>query len=391
MLRLAVRARTLGLSIVLATAGLGGVATIPVSANGSVTWHVQAGNADDVTFTSIAHEVTAFYNARTVVHPGDHVLFTPIGFHSVTFNPKRVPGVPNFAYGDPNFPIGPTGNTLKFANRPGGALLTSGGFSSPPPPGTPPPPPPPPGAPPPPPPPPPTFTLHIGADAAGSTADSRVRSNHGEDEGKGTTYQFFCMFHRDMTGFITVLPAGSKLPSTDAKNQIRAQKAMAADLALGRRTLARARNNVEDNRVAAGLGVASVQGLGSDSILRFAPATIEIKTGESVTWINKDINAPHTVTFGVEIPGPPGAPPGFLPYGGTTVASTSDKVNSGFLIYQELIDYLNVSSLIPPGFVVKHQATFTFTKAGTYPYFCALHDVVGMVGTVIVRDENGND
>ncbi|MDQ6714409.1 MAG: plastocyanin/azurin family copper-binding protein [Candidatus Dormibacteraeota bacterium] len=60
------------------------------------------------------------------------------------------------------------------------------------------------------------------------------------------------------------------------------------------------------------------------------------------------------------------------------------------MIYQELIDYINVGSLIPPGFVVTHQATFTFTKAGTYPYFCALHDFVGMVGTVVVRDEDGN-
>jgi plastocyanin len=198
------------------------------------------------------------------------------------------------------------------------------------------------------------------------------------------------MFHRDMTGLITVLPAGLELPSTDAENQIRAQKAMAADLALGGRVLARASSNVEDNRVAAGLGVASVQGLGSDSILRFAPARIKIKTGQSVTWINKDINAPHTVTFGAEIPGPPDAPPGFLPYGGSTVSSMSDQVNSGFLVSQELIDYLNVSSLIPPGFVVTRQATFTFTKAGTYPYFCALHDFVGMLGTVIVRDDNGN-
>jgi plastocyanin len=383
MVPMIARARTLGLSIVLATAGLGGYASIPASANGSVTWHVQAGNADDPTFTSLAHEVTAFYNARTVVHPGDDILFTPIGDHSVTFNPIRIPGVPDFAYEDPNFPIGPTGNTLRFANRPGGALLTSGGFSSPPPPGSPPPPP---GSPPPP----PTFTLHIGADAAGPGVDSRARQSSGDGESKGTTYKFFCMFHREMAGKITVLPAGSQLPSTDAKNQIRAQKAMAADLARGSRALARASRNAEDNRVAAGLGVTSVQGLGTDSILRFAPATIEINTGDSVTWTNQDINAPHTVTFGTELPGPPGAPPGFLPYGGSSISSTSDHVNSGFLIYQELIDYLNVSSLIPPppAFVVTHQATFTFTKAGTYPYFCALHDVVGMVGTIIVRAED---
>jgi plastocyanin len=376
MLPLIARARTLGLSMALATAGLGVVATVPASANGSATtWHVQAGNLDDLTFTSVAHEVDAFYNARTVVHPGDDLRFTPVGGHTVTFNPIVVPGVPNFAYADPSFPRGPTGNTLTFANRPGGALLNSGGFADGGPPGAP-----------------LSFTLHIGADAAGSSAESRARTNRGEDASKGTTYKFLCMFHREMAGLITVLPAGAELPSTDAKNQIRAQKAMAADLALGRRALGRASSNVEDSKVAAGLGVPSVQGqgLGSDSILRFAPSTIQINAGQSVTWFNRDINAPHTVTFGEEQPGPPGAPPGFVPYGGTTVTSPSAQVNSGFLISQELVDYINAGSLFPPGFVITRGATFTFPNAGIYHYICALHDTVGMVGTVIVRSENGN-
>ena len=368
MLPLIPRARTLGLSMALATAGLGSVAIIPASATDSATtWHVQAGNLDDLTFTSVAHEVLAFYNAQTVVHPGDKVLFTPVGGHTVTFNPIRIPGVPTFAYGDPSFPRGPTGNTLHFANRPGGALLNSGVFETPPPPGAPPPPPgsPPPG--------PPTFTLNIGADAA------------------GTTYQFFCMFHREMAGTITVLPTGSKLPSTDAKNQMRAQRAMAADLARGRRALAAANRDADDNHVAVGLGVVSVQGqgLGSDSIIRFAPNTLTIGAGESVTFFNQDLNAPHTVTFGAEMPGPPGAPPGFLPYGGTTISSPSAQVNSGFLISQELVDYVNAAgSLLPPGFVIRRGVTFTFPNAGTYPYICALHDTVGMVGTIIVRAED---
>jgi plastocyanin len=354
MLSFAQRIRTLGLSVVLATTGLGGVASIQASATDSATtWHVQAGNADDPTFTSVAQEITTFYPARITVHPGDDVTFSAVGFHTVTFNPIRIPGVPTFAYADPTFG-GFSNNPLTIANQPGGAPLNAGGFGDGPPgvPAT-------------------TYTLHVDANAAGG----------------GTTYQYFCMLHRDMTGFITVLPAGSKLPSTDAKNQLRAQKAMAADLARGAAALRRASSHFEDNQVAAGLGVASVQGLGADSILRFAPATIEIKAGQSVTWINKDINAPHTVTFGAELPGPPGAPPGFLPYGGSTVSSTSDQVNSGFLISHELIDYLNVSSLIPPGFVVTRQVTFTFPKAGTYQYFCALHDFLGMRGTVIVRDE----
>src|ERR1700694_878951 len=100
----AVRVRTLGLSIVLATAGLGGVATIPASASDEeTTWHVQAGNADDPTFTSVAQEITTFYPARITVHPGDDVTFSAVGFHTVTFNPIRIPGVPTFAYADPTF------------------------------------------------------------------------------------------------------------------------------------------------------------------------------------------------------------------------------------------------------------------------------------------------
>jgi hypothetical protein len=55
-----------------------------------------------------------------------------------------------------------------------------------------------------------------------------------------------------------------------------------------------------------------------------------------------------------------------------------------------LIDYLNAGSLIPPSFTVGRTVTFSFNTAGTYHYICALHDTLGMVGTVIVRNgDNG--
>lgn len=357
------RAAALASASALATVTLLLSPTLQVAASDSpTTWRVQAGNADDPTFASTAQEVTAFYNARTFVHPGDDVVFTPVGGHTITFNPIRFPGVPSGAYANPNFPSGPTGNTLTSANRSAGALLNSGAFATPGfgPPGTP-----------------SSFTLHIGADAAGAGS---------EEDAAGTTYQFVCMFHRDMTGFITVLPSGSRLPFTDSQNQARALGAMQADLARGSRALRNAEHDSEDGQVAAGLGLASIQEAGVNSILRFAPATTEINVGQSVTWANPDINGAHTVTFGAELPGPPSLPPGLVPYGGTVISSTTDQVNSGFLISQELIDYVNVSSLLPPGFVVTRQATFTFTKAGTYHYFCALHDFLGMTGTVIVRN-----
>jgi plastocyanin len=359
------RAAALASAAALATVTLLLSPALQVAASDSATtWRVQAGNADDPTFTSTAQEVTAFYNARTFVHPGDDVLFTPVGGHTITFNPIRFPGVPSGAYANPNFPGGPTGNTLMFANRSGGALLNSGAFAQV-------------GFGPPGLPIPSSFTLHIGADAAGVS---------GGDDAAGTTYKFVCMFHRDMTGFITVLPSGSRLPFTDLQNQARALDAMQADLARGSRALRKAEHDSEDGQVAAGLGLASTQEAGVNSILRFAPATTEINVGQSVTWTNRDINGLHTVTFGAEVPGDPNLPPGLVPYGGTVVSSTADQVNSGGLVSQELIDYDNVSSLLPTGFVVTRQVTFTFTKAGTYHYFCALHDFLGMTGTVIVRN-----
>jgi plastocyanin len=375
MLRLPARARTFSIGLALATASLGMVPSLPASASGAaITWNVQAGNVYP-SFADASQEITTFYNARTFVHPGDRVLFTPVGAHTVTFNPIRVPGVPTFAYADPTFPPGhPTGNTLGLANRPGGALLNSGAIATP---GV--------GGPPAL----PTFTLNIGDDAAGASGGDSATRAKGEAEGGGTTYQYFCMFHRDMTGFITVLPGGTRLPYTAEQNDTRADNAKKVDIARGTAALRKASRDAEDNHVAAGLGVSSVQHAGATSILRFAPASIRIHVGDSVTFTNQDLNAPHTVTFGTELPDTSGVGPGFVSYGGTTVSTTADQVNSGWLISQQLIDYVNAAgSLLPLGYTPVREVTFTFTKADTYHYFCALHDFLGMVGTVIVSNDD---
>src|SRR6202171_5638229 len=81
MLPIIARIRTLGLSMALATAGLGVVATVPASADPATTWDVQvgAGNEFDT-------GLNRFYPSDITIHRGDTVSFAWGGFHTVTFN-----------------------------------------------------------------------------------------------------------------------------------------------------------------------------------------------------------------------------------------------------------------------------------------------------------------
>jgi plastocyanin len=73
----------------------------------------------------------------------------------------------------------------------------------------------------------------------------------------------------------------------------------------------------------------------------FAPATLTVAVGTTVTWTNRD-DIPHTVVSTEE-------PKAFK----SKVLDTDEKFS------------------------------FTFSKAGTYPYFCSVHPK--MTGTVVAR------
>src|SRR5205823_5256152 len=73
----------------------------------------------------------------------------------------------------------------------------------------------------------------------------------------------------------------------------------------------------------------------------FAPATLTVAAGTSVTWINRD-EEPHTVMNADQQ---------------TTFRSPALDTNDKY--------------------------TFTFTKPGTYKYFCTIHS--HMIGTVVVQ------
>lgn len=73
----------------------------------------------------------------------------------------------------------------------------------------------------------------------------------------------------------------------------------------------------------------------------FGPATLTVQVGTAVTWINKD-DIPHTVV------------------------STDDSKT----FKSKVLD-------------TDEKFSFTFSKAGTYPYFCSIHPK--MTGKVVVQ------
>jgi plastocyanin len=118
--------------------------------------------------------------------------------------------------------------------------------------------------------------------------------------------------------------------------------------------------------------------------MRFLRDVIVIRVGDTVEWTSLDPSINHTVTFGTEPadPRPPSA--NVLPDADgarhAIISSPSDSVNSGFLSPAPQ-DRPGLAQS-PPG-VTRFRVTFA--SPGTYQYICAVHDQLGMKGTVIVH------
>ena len=312
------------MAIVLSITGIFGS---PAVAAGTTTWHVQAGS---IAFgpTGPVGGGNRFYPASIAIHPGDKVAFTPLGAHTITYN--RPPG-PVFVL------FAPSGvTTLTAANESVNSGIIGDG-----------------------PPPPPTFTVTFA-----STLPAGL-------------YKFICGLHIGMTEMIDVLPMSQALPKTDAQYGAIAQAEITRDLATVADIAAEAAQGTEDEDG----GPSVLVGAGNKRVsnLRFFPQTTTIHVGQTITFLKThDPTEPHTVTFGPENPDP------FLqllPSGGNTYDGTG-TVNSGFLSTTEQYAYYQLAGVFPPPTT---RFRVTFTRAGTYEYICALHDVVGMVGTIVVK------
>ena len=197
-------------------------------------------------------------------------------------------------------------------------------------------------------------------------------------------FKLVCLVHSDMTGTIHVLDPSESLPHDQAFYDGEAQRE-SADLLRAETTGVMNHHHHLENAVIAGHGDTVATGGGSDSlsVMRFSDPEITVHAGDTIEWTNDDPTAAHTITFGPEpqdLVGPSsnvtvdadGARHGVL-------NSPSDAVHSGFI---EAAPQDRTGLAQAPSGVTRFRVTFS--KPGIYPYICALHDVLGMKGSVVV-------
>jgi plastocyanin len=172
---------------------------------------------------------------------------------------------------------------------------------------------------------------------------------------KTGNFTYWCLVHGTMMkGVVHVRAAGTRYPFSQEQYNHQSAVKKAAILRDGRHLWAETAEDATNHKVFTGADD------GTAMVMRFINAHVTIRKGSSVTFVNNGMAAPHTVTFGPEQPNI------FVPYGDPT-NFTGQQLNSGIMV---------------PGSTFK----VTFNKAGTFSYICGLHDYLGMVGTVTVRN-----
>ena len=199
-------------------------------------------------------------------------------------------------------------------------------------------------------------------------------------------YKLVCLVHENMSGVVHVLEPVEKLPlSQQDYDDLAAEEStkLLADVDKDQKENSAHHHSANVVKVGTGEVVATAGGSQTLSVMRFLNDTIVIHAGETAEWTNEDPITPHTITFGTE-PLNPVPPSGNVTTDAdgalhATVASVFDSVHSGFIVAAPQ-DRIGLAQA-PMGVT---SFRITFTKPGAYPYICALHDDLGMKGTVIV-------
>lgn len=172
------------------------------------------------------------------------------------------------------------------------------------------------------------------------------------------TFSYDCLVHSMMYGVVHVRRAGTPYPYSQAQYDAQAYRSGRALLDHGYYLANVAQRLSGNGTVVAGIGD------GRAMVLRFSPYTIYLRVGQTLTFVNRDSETPHTVTFGTS------SASTFAPYGNHAAFNGTSPLNSGYL------------GTDPHWFGTTFRVTFT--RAGTFTYHCALHGNLGMYGRVVV-------
>jgi plastocyanin len=344
-------------------------------ADGSNLWQVNVGGMD----MKAGIDVHAFLPSFLTVNAGDSIWFNfaPMGvpaFHTVTFlSGAPVPAlfVPDIVDGTPvPSPQGPPRLIINPAFAfPDGRTEYDG-----------------------------TGMLNSGLDVL-RTPDQPPYVVKFTTAGK---FDYQCAIHGlVMKGTITVQDAGSSLPVDVAGAALAGQQELSKLVADGNAAATAATaaaaaatpaaSGPTSWSVSAGAG-----GMSPARVMRFIPAELTIKAGDTVTWTDMTIGEPHTVTFlgGTQPPEDTSVEPQangnpklvqsydtLLPAGSDSFDGTGYH-NSGFLgLPPDIVQMLGLKG---------DSYSLTFTTPGEYAYYCILHsggpdDQAGMTGKVTVQ------
>jgi plastocyanin len=203
---------------------------------------------------------------------------------------------------------------------------------------------------------------------------------------KPGTYSYLCMLHPGMSGAVVVLDRGEKVLLTQAEYDAATARQIAEALSLGKQLLASGTPSVRKTARGTEYGILLKSASSAHvNFLRFAPDTITVKVGDTVRWETRDKFDPHTVTFAGTEQVPPWELFETQPQGPPRVFRNAKAALPSGGALHEGDGFYGSGRLSPLGTPGPLTYSLTFTKPGTYTYWCAIHVPEGMRGTIIVQ------
>jgi|tagenome__1003787_1003787.scaffolds.fasta_scaffold20849589_2 plastocyanin len=319
-------------------------------------------------------DLQGIYPKKPVVHVGDSIDFSIVGFHTIAVQPTGSTVLPL---------IVPTGNTYAVQNDAAGAPFWWGGvapelgfngavFT-------------------------PTSTTFDDTALVHSAPPPAAPTPFSVTFTKAGTYVLACEIHPFMRGSVKVVAADAKVRSF-AKQEKKGRQQLRKDAKHAKKLdkkLAKKANKHHGHarshghhgtKVAMKATVRTGAGTKRFSLLRFYPSDATVKVGGTVTWKWTGFNEVHTVTIlqqpdldalaGNLFAGPALDPVGALP----TEAPGAPVVHSDTVHGNGLLG----SGIVPdPAGAAPNTFMAQFTTPGVFTYRCLIHD--GMTGTVTVK------